>query len=103
MKKTQTGRSYFFYFLLFNLCFFCLQAGLLYSKNGGFVSSIVLPEIAWMQILITLGIHIVLYLFLSLLQTILLLGVLKQSWHRFTRRIMANYHLAFMYLLHTLC
>ena len=80
----QTGLSYFFYFLLFNLCFFCLQAAFLYSQNSSFVSSIVLPAIAWRQILATVSIHIVLYLLLSLFQTFLLIGIIKRSWHHFS-------------------
>ncbi|EHL29377.1 sulfatase-like hydrolase/transferase [Legionella drancourtii] len=84
MKATASKFSYFFYFLLFNLCFFSLQAALLYLQNGNFVSSIVLPAIAWQQVLATLGIQIVLYLLLSGLQTILLLGILKRPWHHFS-------------------
>ncbi|MGC1181723.1 sulfatase-like hydrolase/transferase [Legionella sp.] len=84
MKPTQSKCSYFIYFLLFNLYFFILQASLLYVQNKSFVRSIFLPEIAWQQILITIGIHIVLYLLLSLFQTILLLGILKRPWHHFS-------------------
>lgn len=84
MKQIRTNFSYFFYFLLFNLYFFCLQAGLLYSQNNSFVSSVTLPEIAWQQILATAGSHIILYLLLSLIQTFMLLGILKRSWHYFS-------------------
>lgn len=84
MKQNRTNFSYFFYFLLFNLYFFCLQVGLLYSQNDSFVSSVTLPEIAWQQILATVGLHIVLYLLLSLIQTFMLLGILKRSWHHFS-------------------
>ncbi len=76
--------TYFYYFLLFNLCFFILQASLLYSQNSSFVSTIKLPDIAWLQIGATLLVHITLYLFLSLFQTLLLVGILKRSWHYFT-------------------
>lgn len=84
MKATASKFTCFFYFLLFNLCFFSLQAALLYLQNGSFVSSIVLPAIAWQQVLATLGVQIILYLLLSGLQTILLLGVLKRPWHHFS-------------------
>lgn len=84
MKQVSSRSSYFFYFLLFNLCFLGLQVTLLYSQNKTFVSLIVLPEIAWQQLLTTAAIHITLYLLLSLLQTLMLLGILQRSWHRFS-------------------
>lgn len=79
-----TGYPFFITFLWFNLCFFCLQAALLYVQNGSFVSSIRLPAIAWEQIIATIGIHIFLYLLLSVFQTFLLLGVLERSRHYFS-------------------
>lgn len=84
MKPAARKRTYFVYFLLFNLCFLGLQAAYVYLQNGSFVSSIVLPTIAWQQILATLGIQLMLYLLLSGLQTLLLLGVLKRPWHHYS-------------------
>ncbi|MDR3442224.1 MAG: sulfatase-like hydrolase/transferase [Legionella sp.] len=84
MKQTQSTLSYFISFVLFNLCFFTLQAGFLYSQNGSFVSSIKLPEVALIQLLATAVVHLVLYLLLAMLQTFLLLGIIKRSWHYFT-------------------
>jgi hypothetical protein len=84
MKKNQSLRSYFLYFLLFNLCFLGFQAGLLYVHNASFIHAIVLPKIAWQQIITAVVIQIILYLFLSLLQTILLIGIIKRPWHFFS-------------------
>lgn len=84
MKQTPSNASHLLYFLLFNLCFFCLQIALLYLQNGNFVSALKLPEIAWRQILATLSIHLILYLLLSLIQTFLLRGIVHRPWHYFS-------------------
>ncbi len=84
MKHTSPNLSYFICFLSFNLCFFSLQAALLYSQNGNFVSSIHLPIVVWNQILFTASIHLILYTLLSLLQTFLLRKILDRPWHYFS-------------------
>lgn len=84
MKSKSPFFSFFIYFVLFNLCFFCLQMALLYSQNGSFVHAIKLPHIVWLQIITTAIIHISLYLLLSLIQTALLIGIVKRNWHYFS-------------------
>jgi len=84
MKPHYSFSSCFFYFLLFNLCFLCFQEGLLYSQNCSFISAVKLPKKIWLELAATLGVHIVIYILLSLLQTFLLLGILKRPWHYFS-------------------
>ncbi|MGL5741801.1 MAG: sulfatase-like hydrolase/transferase [Legionella sp.] len=84
MKRLQEATSYFIYFLLFNFCFLALQFILIYSKNGSFVSAIKLPAFIWLELIATLVIHLVIYTLLSLIQTLLLLEVLKRPWHYYS-------------------
>ena len=85
MKKTHSNFSYFLFFLIFNLCFFFLQLALIYSQNSNFISNIKLPEKVYLELVATLGIHISLYLLLSLIQTFILVGILKRSWCYFSQ------------------
>ena len=84
MKKLHSTSSYFWFFLLCNLCFFALQLALMFSQNSSFISSVKLPMVIHLEIVATLTIHIGLYILLSLLQTLMLVGILKRPWHYFT-------------------
>lgn len=84
MKKKHPAFSHFCFFLLCNLCFFVLQLILIHSQNRGFIGAVKLPIKIYLEIFATLGIHLTLYVLLSLIQTILLLGILKRSWHYFS-------------------
>ena len=41
MKPAARKRTYFVYFLLFNLCFLGLQAAYLYLQNGSFANELI--------------------------------------------------------------
>lgn len=84
MRRTNSVASYFQHFILFNLCFLGLQFALIYTQAGSFTSLITLPVNIYLEYIATLGVHIGLYLTLSLVQTWLLLGVLKRSWQPFS-------------------
>jgi hypothetical protein len=84
MKKKHSTVSYFYQFILFNLCFFGLQIALLSSSASGFMSAVKLPVTVWLELFATLCIHLVAYTLLSMIQTTLLLGVLKRPWHYFS-------------------
>lgn len=71
---------YYGYFVAFNLCFFTFQLMLHYAENSSFASSINLPARTLLELAFTLCIHIGLYLLLSLVQTLMLDGVLNRSW-----------------------
>jgi arylsulfatase A-like enzyme len=84
MKKTQPAVSFFWHFTLCNLCFWGLQLALIYSHSGSLVNSIPLPLEIYLEFLGTLSVHISLYLILAVIQTWLLLGILKRPWHYFS-------------------
>ncbi len=84
MKEKHPAFSHFCFFLLCNLCFFVLQLILIHSQNHGFISAVKLPTKIYLEIFATLGIHLTLYVLLSLIQTVLLMGIIKRSWHYFT-------------------
>lgn len=84
MKSTNATFSYFKFFLLFNLCFFILQLALLLSQNSSFISEVKLPAKIHLELAAILGVHISLYIFLSLIQTLMLVGLLKRSWCYFS-------------------
>lgn len=84
MKYSKHLASYYWYFVLYNLCFWGLQLLLLYSKSDNLINSIKLPGTIYLQIIATLGIQFGLYLILSLVQTWTLASILKRPWHYFT-------------------
>lgn len=75
----KPAKHYYSYFVAFNFCFFTLQLMLHYVENSSFASSIHLPAHTVLELVFTLCIHIGLYLLLSLLQTLILDGVLTRS------------------------
>ncbi|CAM2755878.1 sulfatase-like hydrolase/transferase [Legionella worsleiensis] len=83
MKQARTALSFFWHFFLYNVCFFVLQLLLVYSQSESLVNSIKLPLPIYLELAGTLGVHLVLYLIVSIVQTWLLTGVLKRSWHHF--------------------
>lgn len=84
MKQNHSIFSYFWQFLLFNFCFFGLQLLLLYSHAESLISSIKLPWTIYFEIIGTIIIQFSLYIIISLIQTIMLVGILKRSWHYFS-------------------
>lgn len=80
INKQPAAISYLVQFILFNLCFFALQLILIYSEAGNFVSLIPLPWRVYEELILTFLLQFSLYLLLSLLQTFLLLGVVRRSW-----------------------
>lgn len=84
MKQSQPAISFFWHFALYNLCFLGLQLALIYSHSGSLINSIALPWEIYLEFIGTLSVHISLYLILSLIQTWLLLGILKRPWHHFS-------------------
>nr|WP_277619246.1 alkaline phosphatase family protein [Legionella norrlandica] len=83
MKQNRPIYSYFWQFLLFNFCFFCLQLLLLYSHAESLITSIKLPWRIYLEIIGTIGIQFGLYVLLSFIQAIMLIGVLNRPWHYF--------------------
>ncbi|TAL63099.1 MAG: DUF229 domain-containing protein [Legionella sp.] len=79
MSNKRQAFSYFIQFSLFNLCFFCLQLLYTYAHSGNFISLIPLPWAVYGELLSAIILQLLLYVPLSLLQTILLIGVLKRS------------------------
>lgn len=71
----------FHQFLLFNLLFFSLQLIYILSKSGSFIGAIPLPWSIYAELLGTLLLHISLYLFLSLLQSLMLINLMAHRWH----------------------
>ncbi len=84
MKRENSNASYFLTFLLFNLCFFCLQLGLVYSQAESFTRLIKFPGEIYFELFATLSAHLFLYLLLSCVQSFLLQGILKRPWHYFS-------------------
>lgn len=84
MNDIRSTFSYFWYFLLFNLCFFVLQLILLFSENGSFISSMQLPKNTYLELIEVLILHISLNIILSTVQVLLLLGLLNRRWHYFS-------------------
>ncbi|CZI75159.1 TPA: sulfatase-like hydrolase/transferase [Legionella pneumophila subsp. pneumophila] len=84
MKKKHSIFAYFSQFLLFNLCFFGLQLLLLYSHAESLISSIKLPLPIYFEIIGTLVIQFSLYIIISMIQAMLLIGILNRSWHYFS-------------------
>lgn len=82
-KNTSIG-SHLLNFVLFNLCFFALQLGLIYSEAGNFTSLIPLPWGVYAELIATLLFQFSLYILLSILQTFLLHGVINRRWHYFS-------------------
>ncbi|KTD81594.1 sulfatase-like hydrolase/transferase [Legionella waltersii] len=80
MDRTNSIKSYFFQFLLFNFCFFALQTLLLYSRSEGLINSIPLPWSIYLEIAETITAQFSLYVILSLIQTLFLFGVLNRAW-----------------------
>jgi hypothetical protein len=85
MTKKHPGFSNFWFFLIFNLCFLVLQLALIYSENSSFINKIKFPAHVYLELVVTLSIHIILYILLSLIQTFMLVGILKRSWHYFSQ------------------
>lgn len=65
----------FFWFLTFNLTFFSLQLVYILFQSKHFTQTIALPTIVYIEWIVTLCLHIGLYGFLSLIQTIFLWGI----------------------------
>lgn len=83
-ETKNSNFSYFCQFLLFNLCFFGLQLLLLYSHAESLISSIQLPLPIYFEIIGTLIIQFSLYIIISMIQTLMLIGILNRSWHYFS-------------------
>ncbi|MFI4919032.1 MAG: sulfatase-like hydrolase/transferase [Legionellales bacterium] len=82
MSPSRLFAHRFLYFLALNLCFFIIQIYLIYADIGNnLVSTMKLPHGIYLEFLMTLSYHLGLYLLLSLIQTLLLWGILKRSWH----------------------
>lgn len=75
---SSSPRTWFSQFMLYNLVFLSLQVGFILAQGGGFLRAVPLPTIVYVELALTLGLHVGLYLLLSLLQTGLLCGVVKR-------------------------
>lgn len=53
----------------------------MFSQSGSFISKISLPSRVYLELLATLGFHIILYVLLSLIQSFLARGILNRPWH----------------------
>lgn len=84
MKQHNPAYTHFLYFFLYNLCFFALQLTLVYSQAGNFMTAAILPFTVYGELIGTLAIHIGLYLFVSVIQTAMLLGITRRTWHYFS-------------------
>ncbi|WP_298627476.1 sulfatase-like hydrolase/transferase [uncultured Legionella sp.] len=80
----RTALPYFTHFALFNLCFLGLQILMVYSQAESLVSSIQLPIKIYIELIGTIFTHMSLYLILSLIQTGLLIGILKRERYYFS-------------------
>jgi hypothetical protein len=69
----------FFWFFSFNIIFFNLQLFYILAQSNSFINTLTLPLSVYVELIATFGVHIGLYLLLSLIQTILFWGV-AQSW-----------------------
>lgn len=79
MRKLNKRKNLFINFLLFNLCFFGLQLLFVYSNSKALIQSITLPWSMYLEFIATISVHILLYIMLAMLQTELLLGILKKK------------------------
>jgi len=75
MTKPIPYKVFFGYFVLFNLLFFFLQALYQVIRKISFIHAIPLPPGVYWEIAATASFHIILYLILSALQTLLLWGL----------------------------
>ena len=69
----------FFWFFSFNLIFFSLQLFYILVQSNSFINTLPLPVSIYLELIATFGVHIGLYLLLSLMQTILFWGI-AQTW-----------------------
>lgn len=84
MKKPLPISSFFFHFVLYNLCFFGLQLILIYSHADNLISSVKLPLEVYFEFAGTLVVQVALYLIIAVFQTGLLIGILKRQWDLFS-------------------
>ena len=84
-------RRWFIYFFLYNLIFFCLQLGFIFSEASSFINAIPLPVIVYIGLITTILIHLSLYLLLALLQTALIWGLTK---HHLTLISLERWHIS---------
>ena len=85
MNHRHLYRNTFVQFLLWNYVFFGLQLAYILSRNRGFIHTIALPNLIYLEWVFTLVMHLCLYLLLSVVQTMLLWGILQYS-SRYTDR-----------------
>ena len=79
MNKISLYRSWFIQFFLYNLLFFALQLGFILTKGNSFIHAIPLPISIYLQLIITFFIHLSLYILLSVLQTVMMWGLMKNA------------------------
>lgn len=79
MKKSRSYRQWFILFCINNLVFLSLQFGFVFSDSSTFINAMPLPTPIYFELMGTLLIHLMLYLLLSALQTLLIWGLTQ--WH----------------------
>ena len=79
MKKNRSYRQWFTLFFINNVVFLSLQLGFVFSDSSTFINAIPLPASIYFELIATLLIYIILYLLLSVLQTLLIWGITQ--WH----------------------
>ena len=95
MREKSLYLNDVFYFFLCNTFLFCIQLLFLYIKSKNFLQAIPLPLTVVSQIIATLAVHLCLYLLLSLVQGLLLLGIRKRQAPSF----ITEYWFIFIWLL----
>ena len=79
MKKTTPYWTWFIFFSVYNLVFLSQQFAYIASDSTTFLHGVSLPFTIYYELIATLLIHILLYILLAALQTLLLLGL--TLWH----------------------
>ena len=78
MSDTPSCFRIFTRFLIYNYVFFGMQLAYIFTRGGSFIHTIHLPGLVYFELILTLFIHLSLYLLLSIAETLLLWGVRKR-------------------------
>lgn len=86
MNHLPLYRQWFTRFCLYNLIFLILQFSYIFSQSNSFIHAIRLPVFIYIELITTVGVHLALYLILSILQTALLWGIMQHNFKSSTDR-----------------
>ncbi len=80
MSRTSPYFRAFTQFSLYNCVFFCMQLAYIFSRGGSFIHTIRLPSPVYLELTLTLCVHLGLYILLSGIQTMLFWGITQDSF-----------------------